>query len=225
MSYVLPIVGEGFRLSVVKSLVANPAVKWRNTYEGIVSEGFIISSSQFLDEWALACIAFEQDIHLTGVAFESYTISTMAEDGSPYNPDTFVTKPVAAGTYGSRAAGTSSDSLPLRVALYAKRHVASGRQGKLFYRGVLLESDVLAPAGVFRLANAAAIQAEFATAMYSNSFSEYLAGDQNGALGVTMTMSTNVLLGQTINRGVTDITAAGVTVISNDHRYYDVGVL
>lgn len=220
MTVATPALNEPFKIEIVKSLVANPAIRWRNTYEGYFGGEFSGVGFNGLIAAANKILAFERAIHLTAVSFIQHTVSTYIEDGEPYAPDSFVTTPIAAGTLGTRPSD-GGDAQPLRVALYVRRLVQFGRQGKLFYRGVLQEGDVSASAGTAFLTNAGAMQTLVNDALVLSGVDDMLVptltlgGFKLAIVGATATASWSA-------RPVMGLVAAGVTIISNDHRYYDV---
>lgn len=220
MSVIEPVVGEGFVFTLTKALIANPAIRWRNTYEAFFDEGSSPGSSA-LEDLAAALLEFEKIIHLTGVQFVQTTISTYAVDSTPYDPESFITIPHPANTVGSRTIG-QSQPLDLTAAFYVRRQVPTGRQGKLFYRGVLGENDVEAPAGVMRLSDVSAMQTMIDQALNSSDLSQYLYPTATSSLMLAMTSTPSP--GNTIHRQVMSLLAAGATRVSNDHRWYNVSV-
>lgn len=219
MSVVNPLNNEGFVFTIVKSLVANPAVRWRNTYEAFFTDGGEPLSSVLLD-LAGKLLNFEQQLHLTGVQFVQTTISTYLPETEDYDPESFVTIPHPADTIGERTIG-ASQPLDLTAAFYVRRQVPTGRQGKLFYRGVLGENDVEAPAGRMRLTSVSSMQSLVDTALSSSGLNEHLYPLSTGNLMLSMTST--LKSGSVIHRQVSGLVAAGATRVSNDHRWYDVG--
>jgi hypothetical protein len=220
MSVIEPVVREGFVFTLTKALIANPAIRWRNTYEAFFDEDSNPSSSA-LEDLAAALLEFEKIIHLSGVQFVQTTISTWAADSKPYDPESFITIPHAADTVGQRTIG-ASQPLDLTAAFYVRRQVPTGRQGKLFYRGVLGENDVEAPAGVMRLSSVSGMQTLIDGALNSSDLSQYLYPTATGMLMLSMT--SEPVPGNPIHRQVMNLLAAGATRVSGDHRWYNVGV-
>lgn len=218
MSVIEPVAGEGFVYTITKCLVANPAVRWRNTYEAFY-DGDDPPVSSWIMDLATALLEFEQLIHLTGVQFVQTTISTYAEDSRPYDPESFITIPHSADTVGARTIG-QSQPLDLTAAFYVRRQVPTGRQGKLFYRGVLGENDVEAPAGSLRLSNVAAMQALVNDSLNDSNLTNYFYPAAEGRLMLSMTSTPSP--GNTIHRQIMAFLAAGATRVSNDHRWYNV---
>jgi len=219
MSVVNPLNNEGFVFTIVKSLVSNPAVRWRNTYEAFFTDGGEPLSSVLLD-LAEKLLDFEQQLHLSGVQFVQTTISTYLPETDDYDPESFVTIPHPADTVGGRTIG-QSQPLDLTAAFYVRRQVPTGRQGKLFYRGVLGENDVEAPAGRMRLTNITGMQSLVDTALTSSGLNEHLYPLSTGNLMLSMTSTRKD--GSVMHRQISGLLAAGATRVSNDHRWYDVG--
>lgn len=219
MSVVTPANNEGFVFTVVKSLVANPAVRWRNTYEAFFTDGGEALSSVLLD-LAGKLLSFEQVLHLTGVQFVQTTISTYLAETADYDPESFITIPHPADTVGLRTIG-AAQPLDLTAAFYVRRQVPTGRQGKLFYRGVLGENDVEAPAGRMRLSSVSGMQDLVNTALGDSGLNEHLYPLSTGNLMLSMTSTRRD--GSIMHRQVSALVAAGATRVSNDHRWYDVG--
>lgn len=219
MSVIEPVVGEGFVFTLTKALVANPAIRWRNTYEAFFDGDGNLGSAA-LEDLAAALLEFEKTIHLTGVQFVQTTISTYAEDSTPYDPESFITIPHPADTVGVRTIG-QSQPLDLTAAFYVRRQVPTGRQGKLFYRGVLGENDVEAPAGVMRLSSVSGMQSLIDGALNSSDLSQYLYPTATDSLMLSMTSTPSP--GNTIHRQIMNLLAAGATRVSGDHRWYNVG--
>jgi hypothetical protein len=218
MSVIEPVAGEGFVYTITKCLVANPAVRWRNTYEAFY-DGDDPPVASWIMDLATALLEFEKIIHLTGVQFVQTTISTYAQDSKPYDPESFITIPHPADTVGTRTIG-AAQPLDLTAAFYVRRQVPTGRQGKLFYRGVLGENDVEAPAGAMRLSNVANMQTLVDDALDNSNLSNYFYPAAEGRLMLSMTSTPTP--GVTIHRQIMAFLAAGATRVSNDHRWYDV---
>lgn len=212
MSVIEPFVLETFTISIYKSLVANPAVRWRNAYTAQFVTGSTPGNGRLM-HLAEVLLDYEKRIHLGGVQFVQTTISTAAADSTPYDPTAFITIPHPSGVFGTRT--ISSDPLDLTAAFYVRRQVASGRQGKLFYRGVLGEQDVSAPSGVLRLTNPTGMQTLLQDAIGSSDLDAFFYPAAAGDLML-------VLSGGGVSRQILAFQAAGATRVSNDHRWYNV---
>lgn len=206
---------ESVIVQVEKRLLANPAVTWVNNYTATNngSSTMAIGSVNLLAERLLE---FERLIHLNTVEFVQIRASTWVEEASGYDPEQFVTIPVPGGTVGSR--NSSGEVLSLEHALYVRKSVPTGRQGKLFYRGCLGEGDINSPAGDIRLTNPGALQTVIDGAVSSSDLSEHIAWG-GSELELTMINGANPFT-QTI-RLVDALTVAGVTLVNKRRRHYN----
>jgi hypothetical protein len=128
-----------YTVKIFKSFVDAPEKEWSNSYE-VNGPGAI--DLQFATATVNAIVAGERSIHRTYVEFIRGVVSTFVADSAPYDPNTFVTVDIS-GT-GSRP-GNTGNREPIDVVLWVKRLAASGRSGKLFYRGVVEDPEVAAP--------------------------------------------------------------------------------
>jgi hypothetical protein len=126
--------GEVFTVRTYKQ---HAGFGWANTYE-VQSTTEPVNSVTAIESMASAFVALEQLIHLTPVTIDRVVVSTYVPDGQPYNPSSFTTIPVSLP--GQRA--PSGDFLPLELCLFVRRNGAVGRDGRLLYRGCLLEADM-----------------------------------------------------------------------------------
>lgn len=190
-----------------KKLTTNPALGWANNYELVVDTP---PGEVDLLDLAAAIASFEAEIHLPDTQLDRIVISTWVEDGEPYDPTTFVVIPRS--ELGTRLAG--GQPLSLNNCLFVRRDTAFGRPGKIFYRRVMTEEDVLAPSGTLALANQTAFNLEVNTALTSSGLGAYFAI----GVGMHMVMKSALL----IDREVTGLTVAGARVIQFNNRYFDV---
>lgn len=134
---------------------------------------------------------------------ERVVIGTLAEDGKPYNPETFAVVPV--GLRGTRGAATSEvgNVLPLSTVLHVQKVVSTGRLGAMLIRGMLSEADISSDAngGVF-LTNPSGIQTEI-----DGMFSAIVAG-LAGAATVSLISGAGLVLN---SREVTGLRVKGVS--------------
>jgi hypothetical protein len=126
--------GEVFTVRTYKQ---HAGFGWANTYE-VQATTEPVNSVTAIESMASAFVALEQLIHLTPVTIDRVVVSTYVPDGQPYNPSSFTTIPVSLP--GQRA--PSGDFLPLELCLFVRRNGAVGRDGRLLYRGCLLEVDM-----------------------------------------------------------------------------------
>jgi len=130
--------GEVFTVRSYKQYVG---FSWANTYE-VQATSEPINSITAIEALASAIVSLEQQLHISGVIVDRIVISTYVQDGEPYNPSSFTTIPVSLP--GQRFPYT--DVLPLEMALFVRRNSPVGRDGRLLYRGCLLEGDMSASA-------------------------------------------------------------------------------
>lgn len=126
--------GELFTVRVYKTYMGRV---WANTYELQAEQ----AASNGEAVWAQAVndiVRLEQALHLDAVMFDRVVVSTWVPDNIPYNPQNFSSYPISLrGAKGANAPG-----LPLTSALFVRRDVSTGRDGKLFYRGSLDGNDI-----------------------------------------------------------------------------------
>jgi len=128
--------GEIFTIRTYK---AYTGFGWANTYE-VQAATEPVNSVTAIEALASAFVSLERQIHLVGVIIDRVVVSTYIPDGEPYNPSSFTTIPVS--LQGQRLA--PAEVLPLEMALFVRRNAATGRDGRLLYRGCLMESDMSA---------------------------------------------------------------------------------
>ena len=205
MSLIAPILNERFMYRIFKSLVANPGLRWVNTYE---VRNRTATGVADLKSAGLNIVAFEQALHTDLVKFEYFTVSTWVEDGDPYNPDTFVSENI--GSPGERTIGTELAGLTdcLKVQFVPE----TGRMGFRLYRGVLAEGDITSPAGIKTLSNPAAMNLLLNTAL--EAIEGYFGTDPEGIVRLTMESTSN-------SRAILSANASGVTVKKLNNKYFN----
>lgn len=166
---------------------------------------------------ASAIAAAEKIIHLDLVNFLSATVSTWEPDGTPYNPDSFTTVELAG--VGSRATA-SQQSVDSNVALKVNYQPTTGRSGRRFYRGCLIETDIVGLGDLSYTFESGSPVADGGTAMVSfkSAMAPYLAGGTDAnkvVLAYTGAGSGSVV------RGVASIKSAGIAINRRNHRYFD----
>ncbi len=206
------------RISVFKNWLTTSTMGWVNTYEFSGANTFGPMDGTWL-QVVDSIVMAEQILHLTSVVFNRAVIATWTEDGTPYNPYSFVTVPLSGS--GSRVPGTS-DPLDLNAVYNVRKAVGSGRNGKLAYRGVLIESDVDATlSGSWVLSPGGPLQ-ELGTVFgpYESRMGDTMSG---GILDVDMSLISVIPPATaTVVRSVIDLVPAGVTFNKRNHRYFDV---
>lgn len=207
MSVLSPSNGEHFTVRIYKFNVNNVDRQWANTYElqaqvGADYDELLVAGAKL--------VAMEKLIHPSNVQFSNMVISTWVPDGEPYNPTSFVA--VSQTGTGSRTVA-GSETLPTGIVLYVSRNVLSGRLGRLFYRGALFESEMIAPAGIPRLADPAAMEAILQGAITTPGVDDmFAAGPDPFYLVMKNAADSRTLIG---------MTARGIRQVRVDHRYYD----
>jgi hypothetical protein len=198
-----------FTLRVIKSHIANPDNKWANSYEFKSRAG---GNEGDLLDLAERVVNFEIAIHLNLINFERMIISTWEPDSVPYDPNAFISSSLT----GVGARGFIGDPLPLNECLSVTRQAGSGRFGHLFYRGVLLEDQVAAPAGKATLNDRPAIQGIIDDAgdvsLFHGDYDPGAAGPF--ALVLINKAGTNV-------REVINLRAQGVSAVKQDHKWFN----
>lgn len=198
---------QGFTVRIYKTLASNPSLSWANSYElitvgdpGVGAEADIIS----------ALVSFEQAIHLDDVFFDRAVFSTFAEDGVPYDPESFIVYPLSgAGTVST----VGLDPRSLNDCLFVRRTVASGRTGKLFYRRCLTDEDVTAPSGSLALSPLSPVWARVSDAVDAN-LVDYFGTASDFRLAM-------IAQGQVV-RNITNLQTVGARVRQYNNRWFDV---
>jgi hypothetical protein len=127
--------GEVFTVRVYKQIAG---FAWANTYEvQAVTEP--PNSITAVEALANAFAALDRAMLLSSATVDRVVVSTYVPDGLPYNPDSFTSIPISQP--GLRS-GAGQDPLPLEACVFVRRNAPTGRDGRLLYRGYLLESDV-----------------------------------------------------------------------------------
>jgi hypothetical protein len=191
---------------------------WSNSYEFVSSQ----TSPSALIGLGNQLIVAEKKMHLPNVEFLQFRIATHAIEPSPfYDPSAFTTIPVEG--IGSRAV-TGTDPLDYNVCFVVQRVPASGRAGRLFMRGCLVELDVNSNAdGMFRLQTTSTL-ATGGTVF--EGFKTDLAGfiSVSGAPVADPGLAMVGTYGSTtIARYVTALRNGGVSINKRNHRYFDRG--
>lgn len=188
---------------------------WSNSYEIVTGE----SGPADLTDIAGSIVTAERAIHLTDVEFLQYTISTWAPDSHPYNPASFLTVGLSVTGNRGNVPPPNTNALDYNVCFVVKRNAATGRTGRLFYRGCLLETDVeMGGDGRFTMSTGSGLLQGGAQ------FTPYLAA-LSSYLGVTGAGPGLALIGvsgaTTHRRFIGSLSSGGVTVNKKNHRYFD----
>jgi len=127
--------GEIFTVRTYKTI---GGFAWANTYEvQAVTEP--PNSITAVEALASAFANLERNMLLDIANVDRVVVSTYIPDGLPYNPDSFTTFPVSQP--GLRDT-TGTQPLPLEACVFVRRNAPTGRDGRILYRGYLVESDV-----------------------------------------------------------------------------------
>lgn len=156
-----------YRLSIFKYRTVAPEKQWVNSYDLRFN-----AQRSFQDTLAhiFDFVNFERKIHLSSVTIDRAILSTFAADSTPYNANEFLSVPITLACQRI----PPGDPLPLEIVVLVRKAVATGRAGKLLYRGCLGESEVSAPSGTIQFSSGA-----FAS-VFTNALadvSKYLAAD------------------------------------------------
>lgn len=184
--------------------------QWSNTYElndggpvveaGVSPTTFLSAAQQIADA--------ERGLHLNVVYFNRFTISTWQPETGGYDPTSEVTVPM--GNQGLNSTG-GADALieDLRIVLWIARKAATGRPGKVFYRGVLIESNVENVGGKMALTAGSSVFTLF------NAYHTALASlFPASPTGVRL-----VLIGGTLNKALVTVHKAGFDTLQIRRTY------
>ena len=209
MSILSFVTNDRFVIRINKHHNANPSRPWSNTYEVLAETSGSIGD---LDVLVSTLVLFEQTLHLGFVEFDRATVSSWEEDSVPYDPDVFKVYDIT----GPGTRGGSSPFAPLTTCLSVVRQPTSGRQGHIFYRGVLSVGDLANPSGINVLDDPAAWETELQAAITSSALDGYLGLGAEGALALAMVnrQGTNTRL-------VMSLAAGGVVELPADHAWFN----
>lgn len=220
-----------YTVRIFKSVVGKPEVNWVNTYEITTLEDIDYAAGE---AQVAVIIAAEAAIHLNIVQFDRATISTWAPDSQPYDPEALFTYS-GSGILGQVGfTGTSSEVLD--TVAWFKRIATSGRNGRLFFRGVLREDDTqedakkkpgLTPAGNTRLLGlVSTFNLAFSTSELGVAFVMVGRSQVNKVYPATpfgVKQIPQITYGPVHTRPVTTFALGGVTRSPMDHEYFDIG--
>jgi hypothetical protein len=195
-----------------KRVVAQPDIKWFKTYQWkATANGTLDDVTQLMD----SVRGFEVALLMPEYEVTEVTGSTYVPDSHPYNPASFTTDPTI--DVGIRKYNSYTDiPLPLRNAVYIERGLLTGRQGKLFLRGLVDQRDCTQFPSGFVLTNDSAIQS-LVNAAATNSCNQLgeTVGFNHGPF--QLVVATNA----TTTRVVHTLTVKGVVDIKLNHKYFD----
>jgi hypothetical protein len=198
-----------FIVRIVKSLTTNPDNKWVNTYE---FKANTVGDDATLNIVASAFLLFEATLHHNVVRFHEVIVSTWEADSKPYDPNAFLTIP----TDQTGLTGPVGDLLPLNQTLSVARIPTSGRFGHVFFRGVLGEDEVEAPAGKAILTSVAEIATRLNAAVDAAELEGFFGNPSEGPMQLAMISAD----GETV-RPVLGFVAQGVSAVPQDHAWFN----
>jgi hypothetical protein len=200
---------DKFIVRVFKNHVANPSNSWVNSYEFAATDP---GDESVILDLAEKIVNFEIAIHLAVVNFVRVTISTWEADSVPYDPDSFF----STTTTGTGTNPDSSAPLGLNNCLAVARVAPSGRFGHMFYRGVLTEDAVEAPAGRTVLSDKPAVQTVVDDAITSSLLSNFIGIGASGGMNMALISKdgSNV-------RIVRELLVQGVSALPEDHAWFN----
>jgi len=155
--------GEVFTVRVYK--VFNQ-YRYANTYEIVAQSSESDTGEVFWTGIAGRFASLESQLVFPFIQIDRVVISSYVPDGSPYNPTSFISLPV--NIFGTRQ--ISGDIAPANLCLVVRKNVTYGRDGRNFYRGNLLESDVV---GGFPEATLSVSQKTFLQGLFDNWYTDF----------------------------------------------------
>lgn len=203
------VTNDRFVIRILKHHVNNPDRQWGNTYEALANGSGALSDINGL---VSTLVLFEKTLHLGIVEFDRAVASTWVEDSVPYNPSNFAVYDIP----GAGARGGSSPYAPITTCLNVVRQPTSGRQGHIFYRGVLSQGDIITPSGIAILEDSDSWNDDIQAAVTSSGLDGYLAQDAEGPLVLAMVNRTG-----TNTRVVASLAAGGVSELPVDHAWFN----
>jgi hypothetical protein len=200
---------ENFTFRIIKYHALNPDRKWASTYEfNAIGTG----SEDELLALGVALVSFEAAFHRDTILFDRLLISTWAPDSKPYNPSTFI----SSGLSAVGLVGAVGENAALNQTLSVARIAASGRQGHIFYRGVLNEAEISAPAGKSILTSRASYQTAIDNALTTSGLDDYVGPSARLSLKLVMINSSGTQV-----RPVNTLFVKGVTTLPMDHAWFN----
>jgi hypothetical protein len=152
--------GEVFTVRVYKLF---NQFRYANTYEIVAKADANSTSEAYWTNVANKFVDLEKELHLTFIQIDRVVISSYVPDGLPYNPTSFISIPYS--IFGTNNIG-GSDIVPANLCMVVRKNVTFGRDGRNFYRGVLVENAVV---GGFPEATLAIPQRDY----YQNTFNSW----------------------------------------------------
>lgn len=198
-----------FTFRVIKYHSLNPDRKWANTYEFVA---IAAGSEDELLALGTALVNFEAAFHRDVILFDRLLISTWQPDSKPYDPAAFISSSLTA----QGGVGPVGDNAPLNQTLSVARVCSTGRQGHIFYRGVLNEAEIQAPAGTSVLVSRSSQQTVLDEALTDSGLADYIGADARLGLKLAMINKTGTQV-----REVLTLLAKGVVTLPMDHAWFN----
>jgi hypothetical protein len=151
-------------------------------------------------------------MHVGSVHFERAIVSTWEDDHVPYDPATFFVEDL--DVFGTRA--VTGDMEPLNVCYTVIRSPTSGRQGHIFYRGVLSQDDTQAPAGRLIFVNPATALSILAGGLAAGGLDAYFGIGAEGPVRLAMINKTG-----TLTRILLDLQLGDIATVPTDHAWFN----
>lgn len=204
--------GATFILRSYKSLGDQFQYRWSNSYEVVaMASGVLADLKTLLDRITM----FEISLHAEAVSIDSGSISTWTADSAPYNPENLIVYPWD-GFTGARIV---TAMVGLEVTALAKRGPTSGRNGKLYLRGMLGEADVEREGTGFKFTNPSVIGDEFSDAVSDSSLGYHLFG---GMASLKLAMIGQYVGGTGVDiRPLSSLVLNGVATLDLKHQWYN----
>jgi len=201
--------GDRFIIRTKKTLTTNPDNSWVNSYElvaiGPGSEGMLLAAGEKL-------VAFEALLSAPAVRISQLTVSTWEADSVPYDPESFISTPMA--VVGTRTKAV--DVLSLNQCWGVTRIPQFGRFGHLFLRGCLYEDDVTAPAGRSVFQNLSAIALDLEAAISTSDVADLFGAEETSVVKLAMISKD----GSDVRR-LLGFSVGGVSAVPQDHAWFN----
>lgn len=202
--------GEDFSARVIYRADAIQPQRWAVTHEFSSNAGATEDGS--FRDFADSLKAFHQVLLHPAFFIERVVLSTLAEDGAPYDPTT-----LAVFEYNENGTRTvAGDISPLWNVLLIKRIVPTGRLGNMMLRGMLTENDLVSVGGVPSVGSVSSLQTEVNAAV-SDNLASYLA---DAATDLQLYMITPGLIDD-VERPISAYTVKGLSYKKLNNKYFD----
>lgn len=211
MSLLNPQVGEAFRVRTEFYHQTNPAKKYSVNNTVICAANTVLAE---LTDLTSVLATFFANICYNPMVISRTVVSTFVPDTSPYQGDEFYVN--EHNLQGLRILGGKM-LLPLKIAMFISKQIATGRSGKMFLRGALAEEDVEFGQELFAPSGIANLDGVVEDAVSISGISSYFYASESS---LKLCVGTNA--GVIINpRLVENFEFKGIRSVSVNHRYYD----